>query len=658
MSQAPDPLPADPLDPTVLAGLLRQMRIQWLVWLGVMLVIAGFITATQLRERANGDEAEREHLQTQVRVAERILNGQVASVDAALRTMLGGIERWRGADGRFLPFAHEHLQRVEAMMPGADSFMVLDAAGICQLSSAPQLIGLDFSSSDFFNEVRKSTVPGLLNISAPQRFGPSNWSVSVSRAIPGQDGAFNGLVAAALAPQYFQGLMTNLRYSDDMRVSLVHGGGGIYVSSPSSSETTLPGFRDGGNFFSRHLASGLPETFISAVKADGVAQIGMARTITPPGVDTSHSFVAVASRDVPVIRAQWMRDNLRHGGIVLGLCLLSGSFLWVYQRREARMLTQKAQYTRELQRSNQRFEQIASTIPCVLFDFEVVPGDLPSILYVGPYSQTLLGLTPAEVMGPGRPFLQALHPDDAAPFKKAWSEALQQSTPLDCEFRFLHRGSEQRWLRMSATPAAASETAGAAHWSGYLIDISDSKFHQLAMQTLAYQDPLTNANNRRSFMEKLHLEFDRVHRTKAEAALVMLDVDFFKRINDEFGHDVGDDALKHLVQLLMQQLRSIDTLGRLGGEEFAILLPETPLEAATLLAERLRHAVEISPLQTPTGPLHFTVSMGLAVLGVQAQDVNTVIKAADEAMYHAKHTGRNRVCCAGSQAAGPEVTQP
>lgn len=626
----------------------RQAHLQWLVWLGVMVVIGGFIVSTQWRELVNTDTAEREHLQTQVRVAERIMNGQVASVDAALRTMLAGIDRWRGADGGFLPFAHEHLQRVEAMMPGAEAFLVLDPQGVCQLSSVKSLVGADFSSAVFFVEARKSFHLASLNISQPHGSQLSGWSVTLSRPVVAADGQFNGLVAAALAPDYFQSLMSNLRYSEDMRVSLVHRGGSVYVSSPAGGDRVLPTFGNGESYLSRHLQAGQEESYIDAKRADGTEQIGMVRTVSLTGPGTAPVFVAVASRDVPVIHAQWMRDNFRHGGIFAALLLLSGAFLWMYQRRDERAQAIEARNAAELLRSNQRYEQIANTIPCVLFDFEVPPQGKPTILYVGPYCQTLLGVSSEAMLGTSNRFFEAMHPDDVDAFVHAWTGALSRGEPLDHEFRYLRVGTELRWLRMSATPGLLPTAEGAVHWSGYLIDISDSKFHELAMQTLAYQDPLTNANNRRSFMDKVHLELDRVHRTGSEASLLMLDVDFFKRINDTHGHDVGDEALKHLVSLLQQQLRSIDTLGRLGGEEFAILLPETALDAALHLAERLRHAVESTPLPRDPQPLQFTVSLGVTVMNAASRDVNTVIKQADEAMYEAKHTGRNRVCQARS----------
>lgn len=180
-----------------------------------------------------------------------------------------------------------------------------------------------------------------------------------------------------------------------------------------------------------------------------------------------------------------------------------------------------------------------------------------------------------------------------------------------------------------------------------------SEAHAVALEelrTLAYHDPLTGAHNRRSFLSAMDQEQLRVQRTHSAAGLLMLDIDHFKRVNDTWGHDAGDEVLKHLVNVLQGNLRRIDTLGRLGGEEFAVLLPATTLDGAAELAERLRVAVEESPAVIlgqnggPISQIAFTISVGVAALDTVHTRTEQVLKLADVAMYEAKSTGRNRVC--------------
>ena len=120
-------------------------------------------------------------------------------------------------------------------------------------------------------------------------------------------------------------------------------------------------------------------------------------------------------------------------------------------------------------------------------------------------------------------------------------------------------------MKMIAMPVASDQTPDVHHYSGFLSDITLEKTQQLVLKELAYRDPLTRAENRRSFMEKTQAELARIKRGGAEASVIMLDIDFFKNVNDTYGHDVGDAVLKHLVAVLRACLRSMDALGRLGG---------------------------------------------------------------------------------------------
>ena len=137
----------------------------------------------------------------------------------------------------------------------------------------------------------------------------------------------------------------------------------------------------------------------------------------------------------------------------------------------------------------------------------------------------------------------------------------------------------------------------------------------------------------------------RAQRYGSPLSLIMLDADKFKSINDTFGHEIGDRVLATLADSIKTQLREVDLPGRLGGEEFGIMLPETGLEDAVLVAERIRAYVESQEVPTPDGHARFTVSLGVATLDPQDPDmtIQRLLKVADNALYAAKRGGRNRV---------------
>jgi diguanylate cyclase (GGDEF)-like protein len=160
-----------------------------------------------------------------------------------------------------------------------------------------------------------------------------------------------------------------------------------------------------------------------------------------------------------------------------------------------------------------------------------------------------------------------------------------------------------------------------------------------ALEEMVNSDSLTGIYNRRFFTEFLHNEIIRSERYKKAFSLIMLDIDFFKNINDNYGHDVGDKILKELSGIIAQCIRKSDLFARVGGEEFAIVVPETDLEAAMQLAEKIRLKVEESIF---TKDLKVTISLGLSPY-LDKDDNNTIYKRADNALYKAKGNGRNRV---------------
>jgi diguanylate cyclase (GGDEF)-like protein len=177
--------------------------------------------------------------------------------------------------------------------------------------------------------------------------------------------------------------------------------------------------------------------------------------------------------------------------------------------------------------------------------------------------------------------------------------------------------------------------------------------HRLAIQALS--DELTRLPNRRALLALAEEALQRARRRGTPLALLMVDADHFKRINDEHGHATGDEVLRALAQRLSGSLRGGDRVGRLGGEEFVVLLPQADADLAQAIAERMRAAVAQAPLPTAAGPLAVTVSIGLAQLGPQAASVGALLAAADAALYQAKSAGRNRVAVAAvpSDAAAP-----
>ncbi len=157
------------------------------------------------------------------------------------------------------------------------------------------------------------------------------------------------------------------------------------------------------------------------------------------------------------------------------------------------------------------------------------------------------------------------------------------------------------------------------------------------------RDSLTGVNNRSYLEELADRELALARRHGRPLAVAMIDIDFFKRVNDTYGHAIGDDVIRSLCSCCIDHLREIDHFGRIGGEEFACILPETDADAALACAERIRLAVASLPIVTPEGSLHITISIGVAQFGAENPEWPQLLAAADRALYRAKREGRNRV---------------
>jgi diguanylate cyclase (GGDEF)-like protein len=163
------------------------------------------------------------------------------------------------------------------------------------------------------------------------------------------------------------------------------------------------------------------------------------------------------------------------------------------------------------------------------------------------------------------------------------------------------------------------------------------------LQRDANFDYLSGLLNRRAFQIIAQQSIAASHRYNRQLSLIMLDIDFFKRINDSYGHEVGDSAIKHVSNILKAESRESDCVARIGGEEFVLLLPDTDRDGAEKLANKLRIKVSESPLVAINDEIEITLSGGVASVRLEDKNIETALSDADEALYRAKRNGRNQV---------------
>jgi len=261
------------------------------------------------------------------------------------------------------------------------------------------------------------------------------------------------------------------------------------------------------------------------------------------------------------------------------------------------------------------------------------------------YLNRLTGLTDAQLLH--MPSLLAIQEEDrpiaAATMKESFETGYSKAE--------LHILTRDRGSRVFLMTARRFKVKDSFYLVGVGVDTTDRQADELELELKAFTDPLTGLANRGHFMVMAEQELDRSRRYGHPLSLWMLDIDHFKNVNDTYGHHAGDLALQSLVDVSRKVLRELDIMGRVGGEEFAVLLPETDTEQALLVAERLRQKIASAAVPLEQGnTVSYTVSIGVATLGADETGIDALLGRADQALYRAKRTGRDKVCVAESAA--------
>ncbi|WP_020157269.1 diguanylate cyclase [Methylobacter marinus] len=264
------------------------------------------------------------------------------------------------------------------------------------------------------------------------------------------------------------------------------------------------------------------------------------------------------------------------------------------------------------------------------------------IEWVNPAFEKLTGYTLEEAIGFRPTELVKSGLQDEEFYQNLWQTILKGET---WHGELINRRKDGTLYDEEFTIAPVRDENGAInHFVGVKLDISERKRLEAELWEMATTDALTGLSNRRHFMARLNEALARVQRLKNHhVSVLMLDIDHFKRVNDTYGHAVGDALLKHIATLMHHALRRTDTIGRLGGEEFSIFLSGTDLAEAVVFADRLRRKIGSMPLQIDDLTIAVTVSIGIAGMAATDDQADAVLIRADQALYRAKSCGRNRV---------------
>lgn len=305
----------------------------------------------------------------------------------------------------------------------------------------------------------------------------------------------------------------------------------------------------------------------------------------------------------------------------------------------AEIAIEKSQAELSLKKNNLLLSKISSEVPGIIFQFRMYPDGHCCFPFISEAVRKMYGLSPDDLRKDATPFFGFRHPEDATKLEESVKMSARDLSRWHIEYRLIIPSQGTRWRLGDAQPEKLED--GSTLWHGFITDITDRKNAEEGMRHMAQYDALTDLPNRTLFSDRLQRVFATAKRGQTRFALLFLDLDKFKPINDSLGHAIGDILLRSAASRMQNCMRESDTVARIGGDEFVILLPNTETEQdAMLVAEKIRLSIE-RPFEIHGHVLNISSSIGIAMYPQHGEDEIELSKNADVAMYHAKQNGRN-----------------
>lgn len=730
---------------------MKRFSLQWRVWLLLAIALVGFGVLMGLnlsREYDRIQVQELERLRTQSKVVEDNLAHQLTIIHRSLLSIQQALPRWQGSpEGR--AEGQQTLINMEAAMSSVRTFAVLDAQGTVTFSNREELLGRNFYQRDYVQVPLKALDPALLYVSPPFKSVLNTYLISLARVMLDSQGQFAGVVIASIDPVDMDILLKSVRYSDDMHVMLVHGGGKIFLSEPDLDPAMAQDLMAPSSTLAQDLPirQALGQLFGSQEHSLD-SRLTVMRTIAPANLAMDKPLIVVLDRSQEQLLAAWQRDVLNQAGAYLVLVLISSLGLYFYQGQR----TQKIVAAKRLKLATE-----ASAVGIWEFDLITKSYQWDDTMYA------LFGMDPKTVSPRNDDWIKLLSAKDLQRMREATRATIQHDQPfsmtfqinrLDGQVRFMHnraalysddhgvprrligatedvtqRMQQEAELRVAAAAFESHESMLVTNarleilrvnpafsalfgytsdevvgqnprllksgrhaadfyaamwaelvqhhrWQGEIWDVRkdglefpcwlcitavcDDKgvvTHYVATHTditlrkvaedevkrLAFFDPLTNLPNRRLLSDRLHQAVINAKRSQGHAALIFVDLDKFKPVNDRHGHAAGDQLLQAVAHRLRTCVRESDTVARVGGDEFVVLLPSVTLAQDAMQVAEKMHARLRAPFHLPTGQsVQISSSAGVALYPDHGQDEATLSHHADVAMYAAKAAGRDQ----------------
>jgi diguanylate cyclase (GGDEF)-like protein/PAS domain S-box-containing protein len=424
----------------------RRFRIEWLVVSVSLLLLGVALSVALYRERNLVEARESDRLQVQARVIDENLIRQLDGVNNALTGIRDEVEHSQLVAAEAATAAR--LKLLSDAMPGVRTMVIVDTGGVIVASSRAELLGANSSKRDFFVTPRARPDRGVLYVSVPFKSPLGPLVIAVGRILSNAQGEFAGTVVATLDPEYFEVVLRSVLYAPDMRASIVHGEGQVFVTMPVNEQLLGVNLAKRGSMFFRHQQGGQVATLATGpVQVAGDDRMVALRTLDRADLHMDKPLVASVGRELSAIYLPWRSQALRFGLFYAAVIFASSLGLYFSQRRRRVLDRLAADATKERQHGAERLDLALQGADLGLWDVHVQTGDV----VINPRERALLGFAPDDVPPQAGTWRELIHPDDRALVDAAILPHLRgEATTFGCEHRMMHKAGHYIWLASRA----------------------------------------------------------------------------------------------------------------------------------------------------------------------------------------------------------------
>ena len=631
----------------------RRYKFEWALLGAALLILATSISYWLSKEHADIDSRERDRLQSQAKGIDENLGHQLKGMNDALT---GVLNEFSISDIKKTPQdATRHLKALSGAMPGVRSMFVLDAGGgLLAATWENYMPGQNFSHREYYTTPHEQPDPATLYVSTPFTTIAGTYSLNVSRVATGPNGEFSGVVTATLEPDYFEVVLRSVLYAPDMEAFIAHADGRVFVVMPENADMLGKNLSMPGSNFSQYQERGQTAAMMTGiVYATGEQRLRAFRTVKPAELKIDKPLVIAVGRNISAVFASWRIEAFINAGFYGLFALFASMSLYISQkRRKADYITQD-QARQALRESEARFQSLTRLSSDFYWETDVEhrikqrtesnSGTRASVFC----QESPVGQRRWEI-----PYL--------SPNESGWQvhrSALDAHLPIrNFVFSRLSVDGSHRYVSINGDPVF-DEAGNFDGYRGVGVDITERMQMEERVRQMAFYDALTNLPNRRLLNDRLSQAMAASKRSGCHGALMFLDLDNFKSLNDTQGHEVGDLLLIEAADRLKACVREIDTVARFGGDEFVVLIGELDVDRsvsraqAGVIAEKLRTALAKSYVleivhgseAKATVEHHCTASIGVVLFIEHEASQDDILKWADAAMYEAKKAGRDLI---------------